>query len=60
MKYLMFLMVVALMMFWLMQRRQQKLADKQRLAQQAARKQAEFVAQTDALNPHLREHSRKN
>lgn len=60
MKYLVFLVMIAVVIFWLKQRRLQMLADKERLAQQAARRQAEFVAQTDALNPHLRHHQYKD
>lgn len=51
MKYLFFFGVVAAVLFYALQQRKRLLAQQQRLAQE---RQAEFAAEMDALNPHLR------
>lgn len=54
MKFVLFFLITGLIVRHLMQQRKQNALQQQRFQQEKAAKQAAFVKETDALNPHLR------
>lgn len=54
MKFVLFLLIAGLIVRHLMLQRKQSALQQQRLQQEKTAKQAAFVKETDALNPHLR------